>query len=77
MILTQATRQSLAVRRQRRDLTAAGYEEVDDSGGRLWELNRGHRWGHRIVDVVIGHSGKNLFVKIEAPALTSQEQNRG
>jgi hypothetical protein len=44
---------------------AAGYEQITENGGRLWELHRGYRTDHVITDVVIAASGKTLFVKTE------------
>lgn len=46
-----------------RDLIREGYEEVGESGGKLWELHRGCRWDHVITDVVIAPNGKSLFIK--------------
>lgn len=46
-------------------LLADGWEEVGEGGSRLWELCRGGRWYHQIVDVKIAPSGKALLVKIE------------
>jgi hypothetical protein len=66
MRVTQATRNLLAIRRQRRRLFAAGYEEITERGGNLWELHRGGRQDHRIVDVQIGVDGRSLFAKVEA-----------
>ncbi len=74
MIVTPYVSTALAYRRtarQRERLFALGYEEVDDSGGRLWQLNRGGRFDHRITDVVIAVSGKSLFVRIEKPGVPS------
>ena len=65
MKVTWFTRAGLAYRRQERDLKAKGWEPVGDNGGKLWELNRGYRMSHRIVDVKIGACGKRLWVKIE------------
>lgn len=43
-----------------------GYEEVDESGGPLWELQRGlTRYKHIIKDVRISPDRKTLWVKIE------------
>ena len=64
MKLTPVTKAILESRRQRRRLLAHGYEEVGESGGRLWELQRGHRTAQKICDVVIAADGKSLFVKI-------------
>lgn len=59
------TREALALRRfRRRYQEKLGYEDVTE-GGRLWELHRGYRTTHRIVDAVIGPDGKTLLAKIE------------
>lgn len=65
MKITDHTRRVLAYRRQFRDLTAKGYEEVGERGGRLWEIYRGGRVGQRIVDCVIATHGLSVFVRIE------------
>lgn len=66
MRVNETTRRALAVRRQRRDLVAQGYEEVGEGGGRLWELERGGRIGHRITDAIIAIHGRSVYVKIES-----------
>lgn len=66
MKVTAFTRDVLRRRRQARDLLAAGYEEVTERGGKLWELHRGCRVNHIITDVVISAGGKTLFIKTEA-----------
>jgi len=65
MKMGPVAKEHLAFRRQNRDLTAKGYEIVGERGGRLWELYRGYRVDHRIVDAVVGADGKCIFVKIE------------
>ncbi|RUV07952.1 hypothetical protein EOA79_02360 [Mesorhizobium sp. M1A.F.Ca.IN.020.03.2.1] len=65
MLVTNFTRRALAYRKQKRDLLAQGYEEIGESGGKLWELHRGKRMGHRIVAAVIATDGKSLYVKCE------------
>lgn len=65
MKVTAFTRETLRCRRSRRALLAAGFEEIGENGGRLWQLYRGARQDHRIVAVVIAPEGKSLFVKIE------------
>lgn len=78
MRFTATTRQNLAKRRQARDLLAKGYEEVGEGGGRLWELYRGYRTNHRIVDAVVAADGKSVFVKIEPrPDATKQPVMEG
>ncbi len=67
MKFNDRTRRVLAQRRMHRDLVIhKGWEVVGEGGGRLWELYRGGRCGHRIVDVRIAPCGTELFVKIEA-----------
>ncbi|EON13443.1 hypothetical protein [Pandoraea sp. SD6-2] len=65
MIVTDYTRHLLAYRKEERDMLRAGWESVGEGGGRLWELKRGWRWGHRITDVRIAVDCKSLWVKIE------------
>ena len=63
MKVTDGTRLELAMRRQRRDLLAAGYEKAAEP---LWELDRGlFRTNERIVDVEIGADGKSLYVRTD------------
>lgn len=63
MKFTVLTRNALWTRRERRKLSREGWEEVGESGGRLWELHRGYRIGHVITDVRIGPEGRTLFIK--------------
>lgn len=65
MLVTERTRQAHAYRKMSRDLLATGWEEVGEGGGKLWELYRGYRTEHHIIDVKIAPGGKSLFVKIE------------
>lgn len=67
MKVTGLTKRFLASRRQRRQLIAKGYEEVGEGGGLLWQLERGGRIGHRIVDAIIAVEGRSVYVKIENP----------
>ena len=64
MLVTERTKQVLAYRRQRRELLAAGYEEVGERGGMLWQIYRGGRVGQRIRDVVIAEGGLSVYVLI-------------
>lgn len=64
MMVTPLTRSVLAARRETRDLQRAGWEKVDDRGGRLWELDRGGRYMQVIKDVRISVTGKWLWVRI-------------
>lgn len=68
MKVTYRTRQILKNRRFDRDMTARGYEEVGERGGKLWELYRGSRVGHHIVDAVVAPHGLSVYVKIEKEA---------
>jgi len=46
-------------------MTARGYEEVGENGGKLWEIMRGGRVGSQIVDAVVAPHGLSVYVKIE------------
>lgn len=61
--MTDLESRVIADRQARRELELAGYEEVGESGGKLWELTRGSRFRHRIVDVKIDAGGKSLWIK--------------
>lgn len=67
MRVSELTKSALACRRETRDLKAAGWEPVGENGGNLWELHRGWRYNHRIVDVKISVDGKSLWVKVAPP----------
>lgn len=67
MKLTETTREVLRCRRVRRDLAAAGYEEVDERGGKLWQLHRGGRTRHTIVHSIVGPEGNTVFIKVVPP----------
>lgn len=67
MRVTRFTKEALAARRQARSLKAQGYELIGESGHPLWELQRGGRWNHKIVDAIISADGKSVFIKIEKP----------
>jgi hypothetical protein len=54
-------------RAERKRLVDEGWEEVNESGGPLWQLVRGARWRERITDVVIAPGGKSLFIKTAEP----------
>lgn len=64
MIITELTREQLKVQRIRASLIKRGFEAVGEGGGRLWELYRGSRTEHKIVDVAIDPCGKSVWVKI-------------
>jgi hypothetical protein len=63
MIHTALAKRALAVRRDHRDMPKAGWEYVGEGGGKLWELNRGYRIGHRIAEVKIAADGVGVWVK--------------
>ncbi len=65
MKFTARTKEALRCGRIRRDLLARGFEEVTDSGGKMWEMDRGARMHHRIVDVVIAPECKTIFIRTE------------
>lgn len=65
MLVTSITRNALQYRRFKRDMLRAGYEEIGEHGGPLWELCRGARIRHRITDAKVAPNGKSVFVKIE------------
>lgn len=67
MLVTDTTRKALAYRRQKRDMTRRGYEQITCAFGvgQLWELDRGGRWHWRIVDAVVGVDGKTIYAKAE------------
>ncbi len=63
MKVSSFTRCALAIRRDRRTMERGGWEFVGEGGGRLWELYRGGRGDHRIVDVRIAACGRALWIK--------------
>lgn len=63
MIVTDVTRKILKVRRDARDHRRDGWERVGEGGGRLWELYRGMRDDHKILEVEIASCGKALWIK--------------
>ena len=65
MRVTPFVRRRLAVLREARDMARCGYEELGEGGGRIWELYRGGRTDHRIIDAIISVSGKFVWVKCE------------
>ena len=64
MKVNTLTRKALSSRRFAKEKRAAGWEEIGEGGGGLWELNRGWRWNQVITDCAIHPSGKSLWVKI-------------
>lgn len=70
MRVTDTTREQLRCERIRRRLLQDGYEQVGEGGGMLWELYRGKRQGHRIVDAAVDPAGKSVWVRIVPPDTT-------
>jgi len=62
MIVTSFTKETLAFRRQKRDLTKQGYKMHETD----WEINRGYAGmlGYVITDVQISVCGKYVYTKI-------------
>lgn len=76
MKVTEHTRDALRCRRERRRLEAEGFEEVGERGGNLWQLHRGSRQDHVIVDVRIAPEGKSLFIKtVPVPRCEPKSRN--
>lgn len=65
MLVTDWTRETLAYRREQRQMPAAGWEKIHDNGSPLWELDRGSRQDCRIVAARPSIDGKTVWVKIE------------
>ena len=65
MKVTAFTSRAIAYRREVQRLIAAGYEEVGEGGGKLWQLHRGSRQDHEITEVVIGPDKKSLWIKTQ------------
>ncbi len=63
MRITDRTRETLRCKRIRRDLIAAGFEEIGEGGGNLWQLHRGFGTDHVITAVAIAPEGRSVFVK--------------
>ena len=64
MKMTNVTRQALRIRRERRDLLAAGYRQHETD----WEIHRGCRMGEKIVDAIISCDGMYVYTKTAMPA---------
>jgi hypothetical protein len=62
------TRRRLAVRREQRKMKALGWEYVGEGGGKLWELYRGGRVGHRIVGAAVDITGLGIWVLVKEGA---------
>lgn len=63
MMVTPLTKEILRCRRERRRLASDGWQEVNENGGILWQLNRGTRLGHVITDVQIAPERRTIFIK--------------
>lgn len=63
MLVNEFTRNALAYRKEEREMKRNGFERVGEGGGKLWELQRGGRYNHRITDVRISVDGKSLWIK--------------
>lgn len=66
MKFSEFTKERLRSAKIIRQLKRDGYEEVGEGGGKLWEIYRGHRLGHKILDAVISPNGMSIYVKIGA-----------
>lgn len=67
MIGSAWQKELLATRREQRAMLKAGWEWVGEGGGKLWELERGPRMGHRIVAAQIGRNGRGVWVQVAEP----------
>jgi hypothetical protein len=65
MLLNDRTRKWLAVRRARQSFKERGFEEIGESGGRMWELHRGGRQDCRITACEIDPLKKTVWVRVE------------
>lgn len=74
MLVTEKTKERLAVRRFHRTMKSKGYRPVDGFGCPvIWEMDRGALKDHKIDDVVIDISGQSLWVKTTPFALGEKE----
>lgn len=60
MKVTEVTKSVLAVRKEIREMEAAGFRKHETD----WEIHRGGRWNERIVDVKISVDGKYVWTKL-------------
>ncbi len=60
MKVTNFTRESLAVRREHRDLTKRGYRRHETD----WEIHRGYRVGEVIKDAKISVDGLHVYTLV-------------
>jgi hypothetical protein len=58
--VTDWTRRTLAIRRERRDYERAGWERVPGP----WDLDRGGRQSCQITEAEVSVDGKNIWVKV-------------
>lgn len=63
MKFTEFTKRALAVRRERRQMYAAGYREHETD----WEILRGSRMGDVILDARVSVDGLYVYTKIGKP----------
>jgi hypothetical protein len=54
-------------------MQADGWEFCDEGGGLLWQLHRGYRYDHVVVDVQIDPNGKAFWFKTAAAAEIAPE----
>lgn len=73
MIVTDWTREALAVRREERRLKALGYRKHETD----WEIHRGFRTRERIVDVKVSIDGKYVRTLIGIPHRTHEADVAG
>lgn len=66
MKVTESTKRVLNYRRTVKKWQAEGFEDLGESGGRLWEIYRGARAGQKITEARVAPDGMSVFVKIEA-----------
>ena len=62
MLESNRSKEAIRIRRDYRDMERADYQPLE-SGGKLWELYRGGRSGHKIVEAVVAADGLGVWVK--------------
>lgn len=65
MLVTDFTRNALAVRREKRHLLAQGYRQHETD----WEIHRGFLWDHVIVDAKVSVDGRYVYTKLGKRAI--------
>ena len=75
MLESAISKETIRIRRDYRDMELAGYEYVGERGVNLWELYRGWRYDHKIVEAVIAADGRGIWVKTQ-PRSGSKETTR-